>query len=174
MRRMIAKEQMILEEGILITFHHAKRRQTIGDVQVKKGDTVLHQIANDDPGSGNAKVILEFEAGTDMKRALADVEREVKAISSFPKNSELPEIKLIIPYEQIGLVLINGETSELNLKKTAKALRDQLLDNGLDKIEIDGIRNQIIYVDLDPMFLLSNKLDPEYIANKIRQETNPM
>ena len=120
---------------------------------------------------GNAKVILEFEAGTDMKRALADVEREVKTISSFPKNSELPEIKLIIPYEQIGLVLINGETSELNLKKKAKALRDQLLDNGLDKIEIDGIRNQIIYVDLDPMFLLSNKLDPEYIANKIRQET---
>ena len=64
MRRMIAKEQMILEEGILITFHHAKRRQTIGDVQVKKGDTVLHQIANAEPGSGNAKVILQnfFEA----------------------------------------------------------------------------------------------------------------
>ena len=52
------KRTMILEEGILITFHHAKRRQTIGDVQVKKGDTVLHQIANEDPGSGNAKVIL--------------------------------------------------------------------------------------------------------------------
>ena len=58
MRRMIAKEQMILEEGILITFHHAKRKQTIGDVQVRKGDTVLHQIANAAPGSGNAKVIL--------------------------------------------------------------------------------------------------------------------
>jgi len=120
---------------------------------------------------GNAKVLLEFEAGTDMKRALADVEREVKAISAFPENSELPEIKLIIPYEQIGLVLINGEASELDLKKKAKALRDKLLDSGLDKIEIDGIRNQIIYVDLDPLFLLSNKLDPEYIANKIRQET---
>lgn len=119
----------------------------------------------------NAKIILEFEAGTDMKRALADVEREVNTISSFPKNSELPEIKLIIPYEQIGLVLLNGADSELDLKKKAKALRDKLLDNGLDKIEIDGIRNQIIYVDLDPLFLLSNKLDPEYIANKIRQET---
>ena len=120
---------------------------------------------------GNAKIILEFEAGADMKRALADVEREVNTISSFPKNSELPEIKVIIPYEQIGLVLLNGADSELNLKKKAKALRDKLLDNGLDKIEIDGIRNQIIYVDLDPLFLLSNKLDPEYIANKIRQET---
>ena len=120
---------------------------------------------------GNARVLLEFEVGTDMKRALSDVEREVNTISAFPKNSELPEVKLIIPYEQIGLVLINGETSELALKKKAKALREELLNNGLDKIEIDGIRNQIIYVDLDPLYLLSNKLDPENIANKIRQET---
>ena len=37
MKRMIAKKQMILEDGILITFHHAKRRQKIGDVQLQKG-----------------------------------------------------------------------------------------------------------------------------------------
>ena len=58
MMRMINKKQLILEDGILITFHHAKRRQKIGDVQVEKGDTVLHQIASDSPGSGNAQSIL--------------------------------------------------------------------------------------------------------------------
>ena len=72
---------------------------------------------------GNAIVLLEFESGTDMKRALSDVEREVNSISSLPDESELPEVKLIIPYEQIGLVLINGDTSELEIKKTAKKLR---------------------------------------------------
>ena len=58
MMRMIDRKQLILEDGILITFHHAKRRQKIGDVQVEKGDTVLHQIASDSPGSGNAQSIL--------------------------------------------------------------------------------------------------------------------
>ena len=58
MMRMIDKKQLILEDGILITFHHAKRRQKIGDVQLEKGDTVLHQIASDSPGSGNAQSIL--------------------------------------------------------------------------------------------------------------------
>ena len=58
MMRMINKKQLILEDGILITFHHAKRRQKIGDVQVEKGDTVLHQIASDSPGSGIAQSIL--------------------------------------------------------------------------------------------------------------------
>ena len=58
MMRMINKQQLILEDGILITFHHAKRRQKIGDVQIEKGDTVLHQIASDSPGSGTAQAIL--------------------------------------------------------------------------------------------------------------------
>jgi len=58
MMRMINKKQLILEDGILITFHHAKRRQKIGDVQVEKGDTVLHQIASDSPGSGTAQAVL--------------------------------------------------------------------------------------------------------------------
>ena len=58
MMRMIDRKQLILEDGILITFHHAKRRQKIGDVQLEKGDTVLHQIASDSPGSGNAQSIL--------------------------------------------------------------------------------------------------------------------
>ena len=58
MVRMIDRKQLILEDGILITFHHAKRRQKIGDVQVEKGDTVLHQIASDSPGSGTAQSIL--------------------------------------------------------------------------------------------------------------------
>ena len=58
MMRMIGKKQLILEDGVLITFHHCKRRQKIGDVQLTVGDTVLHQIASDSPGSGNAQSIL--------------------------------------------------------------------------------------------------------------------
>ena len=58
MKRMIDRSQLIWEDGIIITFHHAKRKQKIGDVQIEKYDTVLHQIANSEPGNGNAKVIL--------------------------------------------------------------------------------------------------------------------
>ena len=54
----IERKQIILEDGVVIVFHHAKRKQKIGDVQIEKGDTVLHQIASDSPGSGNAQSIL--------------------------------------------------------------------------------------------------------------------
>ncbi|MDA9708160.1 efflux RND transporter permease subunit [Alphaproteobacteria bacterium] len=119
---------------------------------------------------GLADVILEYETGTDMKNALNEVEREVNAITTFPEESDVPVIKLITPYEQIGLVLINGNSNENQLKKIAASLRDQLLNNGIDKIEIDGYRKQIIYIDLDPISLLSNKLDPEEVAMRIKPE----
>ena len=61
MKRMIIKKNLILQDGVLITFHHAKRKQKVGDVQVEKGETVLHQIANKEIGNGKAnKVLLEF------------------------------------------------------------------------------------------------------------------
>ncbi|MAJ24134.1 MAG: hypothetical protein CMP36_01340, partial [Rickettsiales bacterium] len=118
---------------------------------------------------GVADILLEFESGTDMKSSLADVEREIKSITSFPLESEAPVIKLITPYEQIGLILISG-FNELELKKISGLLRDELLNNGIDKIEIDGLRKQVIYVDLDPISLLSNRLDPEEVAIKIKPE----
>ena len=117
-----------------------------------------------------ARILLEFEAGSDMKRALNDVERDVKTIVSFPEGSKKPEISQIIPYEQIGLVLIKGSATEYQLKKITKELRQTLLDNGIDKIEIDGIRQQVIYVDLDPLSLFANNLDVDDVAKKINQE----
>ena len=62
---------------------------------------------------GIAEVLLEFESGADMKNALNEVEREVNAISTFPKEADNPIIKLITPFEQIGLVLISGNSNEI-------------------------------------------------------------
>ncbi len=55
---MIAKKNLILENDVVITYNFYKRKQKIGDVQLTVGDTGLHQIASDSPGSGNAQSIL--------------------------------------------------------------------------------------------------------------------
>ena len=58
MKRMIEKKRLIYQDGVIITFHHAARKQKIGNVPVNKGETILHQIANKESGNGNAKKIL--------------------------------------------------------------------------------------------------------------------
>ena len=120
---------------------------------------------------GFANILLEFHANTNMERALNDVEREIKSIITLPEEAEKPKIKLIVPFEQIGLVLINGNIPEVQLKKVARELKEKLLDNGIDKIEIEGSRKKIIYVDLDPLSLFANNLDFSDVKKKINQES---
>ena len=57
-RQMIEMKRFIFQDGIIITFHHAKRRQSVGKIPINKGDTVLHQIANKEPGNCNGKKML--------------------------------------------------------------------------------------------------------------------
>ena len=55
---------------------------------------------------GIANILLEFKSNTDMQRALSDVERAINSINNLPEDAKEPESKVIIPYEQIGLILI--------------------------------------------------------------------
>lgn len=60
----ISRGQMILEDGVLITYHENKNNRKIGfdtDVKVEGGSHIIHQIVNSNMGNGNAeKVIKRF------------------------------------------------------------------------------------------------------------------
>ncbi len=116
---------------------------------------------------GIANILLEFRSGADMQKALIDVDRSIKAISNLPDESKKPESKVIIPYEQIGLILLSGDVPETQLKVIARDIKQMLLDKGLDKVEIDGLRKQVIYIDVDPVAMFSNKLDINDINTEI-------
>ena len=45
MNRMIAKENLIFDNDVVITYNFYKRKQRIGDVIAQQGDCILHQIA---------------------------------------------------------------------------------------------------------------------------------
>ena len=96
MKRMIANKKLILEDGILITFHHCKRKQQIGDVHIRKGDTVLHQIASEYPGDGNARSIMRGFFEWCPRDVYLSVRSDNEKACKF--------------YEQIGMTLI-GTTS---------------------------------------------------------------
>ena len=115
----------------------------------------------------NANILLEFRSGADMQKALIDVDRSIKAVNNLPEDSKKPESKVIIPYEQIGLVLLSGEVPESQLKAISRDIKQKLLDKGLDKVDIDGLRKQAIYIDVDPVAMFSNKLDINDINTEI-------
>ncbi len=116
---------------------------------------------------GVASIVIEFNAGHSMRDALSDVESAVAQLRTLPEDSKEPEIRRILRYETISKLVISGPFPESSLKLVAKRLRDDLLDKGVDRIDLFGTRDEEIWVDVDPMILRRFDLKLADIATRI-------
>ncbi len=123
---------------------------------------------------GRATISVEFEPGTDMQQALADVETAVGQVTTLPEDSERPEIRRIVRYEPIVRLVISGPFSEGALKAVAKRIRDDLLNRGVDRVDMFGARDDEIWVEVEPETLQRLDLTLAEIAERIRQSSQDL
>ena len=98
---------------------------------------------------GNGTVVLEFEEGTEMQKALSDVEQVVSGISILPEGAEDPNISLSGRYDRVARIAIIGPYSEGALKKFAKRIRDDLIARGIDLVTFSGLRNEEYVINVN-------------------------
>ena len=116
---------------------------------------------------GVGQLSIEFVKNTDMQRALSDVSSAVSRILSLPEDSEKPKVRRIIRYETVGRLLLYGDISEELIRNNAKKIRDDLLNLGIDKVNILGMRDKEIVVAIDPLSLMTFKKSMQDISDKI-------
>ena len=114
-----------------------------------------------------ATISVEFMPSTDMQRAIADVEAAVNAITTLPKDAEQPLISQVTFLEETASVLVSGPFDERALRSYAKQIRDGLLDAGIDKVDMEGFRDEEIWVEAHPSQLRRYNLTTQDIAGKI-------
>ena len=120
---------------------------------------------------GRASVVVEFEPGTNMQRALSEVETAVAQITTLPEDAEKPVIRQIARFDSLSRLVISGPYSEAALKALAKRIRDDLLSRGLDKVTIIGSRKEEIWVNVRPQVLRQLNLTLGDIAATIRAQS---
>ena len=97
---------------------------------------------------GVGSLQLEFERGTDMQKALSDVEAAISSITTLPEDADAPKVSFSKWYDGVARVAISGPYSEAALKSIAKRMRDDLIDRGIDKVSLTGLRGEEIAVDV--------------------------
>ncbi len=123
---------------------------------------------------GFASVVIEFEPGADMQGALSDIESAVGQITTLPEDAERPKIRRILRYDPISRILISGPYPERSLKALAKRMRDDLLNRGIDKIEVYGARDEEIWVEITPEMLRRLDMTLGDIAARIGQQSRDL
>ena len=96
---------------------------------------------------GRASIELEFVFGADMKQALADVETAVDQVD-FPEEAEQPKVIKAEFYDNISTLVLSGPFSIEALRVMAKNVKEDLQRQGVDKVNIKGIPDEIILIEV--------------------------
>ena len=83
MKRMIAKENLIFDNDVVITYNYYKRKQRIGDVIAQQGDCILHQIAAKHHNGSASQALQKFFEFVNPRRVYLSVRSDNEIAKKF-------------------------------------------------------------------------------------------
>ena len=83
MKRMIAKENLIFDNDVVITYNFYKRKQRIGDVIAQQGDCILHQIAAKHHNGSASQALQNFFEFVNPRRVYLSVRSDNEIAKKF-------------------------------------------------------------------------------------------
>ncbi|MDY7035287.1 MAG: efflux RND transporter permease subunit, partial [Thermodesulfobacteriota bacterium] len=147
-----------VERGIILAIEEA----------VQGFEGVKETTASAREGSGT--VTVELIEGEDIGRLAQDIKNEVDRITSFPEEAEEPQVVIAERKRAVVSLVLYGDQSERVLRETAEGIRDRLLqDPEITLVELDGVRNFEISIEIPQNTLRTFHLTLEEVAKRIRQ-----
>lgn len=83
MKRMIAKNNLVYDNDVVITYNFYKRKQRIGDVIAQQGDCILHQIAAKNHNGSASQALQNFFDFVKPRRVFLSVRSDNKIAKKF-------------------------------------------------------------------------------------------
>lgn len=116
---------------------------------------------------GVSSITLEFHEGTHPIQALDDVRQQVDEFNNFPADAEEPQVTRVERYEPVARLLVYGDMDRSELRQLVYRYEDELLERGIDRINIRGLPEQQISIDVPVERLESLNLSLEQIADRV-------
>jgi len=123
---------------------------------------------------GVSSITLEFREGTDPVIALDDARQQVDEFRNLPAEAEKPQVVRIARYDPIAKLLLYGPYAPHELRIIANRLEDDLLTNGIDRIEIAGLPEQQISIEIPNTTLQQLGLSLDQIADRVNAESRDL
>jgi multidrug efflux pump subunit AcrB len=118
---------------------------------------------------GRGELQLEFKEKVDMSKALADAQSAIARITTFPQDIEKPVVSQFLQTDLVCRIQISGPFPERALKTIARDMRDELLRLGIPRVNMVGVRDSEIWVELTDDTLRALDLGVADVATRIDQ-----
>ncbi len=120
---------------------------------------------------GVSLVLLEFPEGTDMGEAANRVEERVRAVRNLPRDARTPQVTHLIRFEPIARVLLHGKASPQALRRMAYRFEEELLRRGVAKVNLVGLPEEELAVELESRLLQSLGRTPQAFGQAVAQRS---
>lgn len=115
---------------------------------------------------GLASITLELKEGTDPITALDEVKQAVSEFRNLPADAEPPEVTRVVRYEPIARLLIIGD-NRTELRTLARRFETELLARGIDKIDVLGLPEEEIAIEIPARELERLGLSLDQVAQRL-------
>jgi multidrug efflux pump subunit AcrB len=113
-------------------------------------------------------VTAELEEDADDRKVLDDIKAAVDRIETFPVETEKPVVAEGDTRFRVITVVLHGDATEKTLKALAERVRDELTaQEGVSQVEIAGVRNYEISIEVSEEALRRYGLSFEHVANAV-------
>ena len=140
---------------------------TIPLEQLLKTVDNLHKMTSTS-AQNMASIQLEFESGSNMIEALNQVKQKVDEFRNLPLEAEKPVVEHIIFYESVAKIQISGDLDTREMRVLANHFERDLIRRGIDKVDISGLPDQEIAIEIPTTALQQLQLHLDDIATRIR------
>ncbi len=120
----------------------------------------------------HASVIIEFEAGTNIDKALREVRVKVdEAKPDLPEDADDPTVnELDLSQFPVVNIILTGDLPQRTLVAVARNLRDRVESlSSVLEAKIAGDREEVVEIIINPAKLESYNLSPAQVLQKIRE-----
>lgn len=123
---------------------------------------------------GSSLVTLEFEENAEMGRALDQVKDHVARIRNLPSDAETPEVTLATRYDGVARLLLTTEGKLDELRDLAHQIEHELLDRGISKVNITGLPEEEIAIQLSTHELEALGLSFNQVGDRVGEQSQDL
>lgn len=162
------------DDSVIITVSHPGA----GSAEIERSilvpiENALAGVAGIDELNGTAseglgKVIVNLSSSSDDFVVYQEIKNMVDSLTSLPSGANKPLVSLHRHKSEVVKMIIYGDASRVELKKYANKIYDYLSDNNkLGAIEIKGLADSAIYIEVPQNILSKYEIGIKDIAKKV-------
>ncbi len=120
-------------------------------------------------GESSGTVTVELLLGVDAEKVARDIQSEVDRITTFPEDSEEPQVSVASRRREVMNLVLYGDVKDTVLHELAERARDQLIQNAnVTQVEVSGVPPLEISIEVSQENLRRYGLTLEGVAGRIR------